>query len=423
MSAARVARVAGGSRVRGADRLRRRYNLGPQGYIPVVRMQGGGGGDTPGDRLESAAAGQGPEAREVSVMKWGLVPAFAKRTEDFDVFKGGSSTFNARIESAEQSNMWRRLLNSRRGVVLFDGFYEWKTRGKTKTPMFIRNRDGYEGHTISARPDDECAKAVLPTCSQDEEGPAHAPLMLAALFDVWRPKDKAAEAEGEPLESATILTMEPDGTPMFEVHDRMPVFLTPQTAALWLDHSAPFAKIVGTVVKASQQHAQQQLHLYEVSNLVSSVKNESPDCILPKKEMDAKKYSAGLGRFFQKSGDQSKSADSKPGGAAKTAPAPLLAGGVLAACQKAAAEAPTTPSFGGLSSCQPSSREEEDAQLAAALAASSPAAKKEEVLQPTSHDEEEAQLAAALSASLAEQGKKRPAEKPLSGPEKAGRMG
>merc|ERR1712048_285744 len=84
----------------------------------------------------------------VCAMRWGLVPSFAKRAEDFDVFKGGSSTFNARVEGAETSNLWRRLLNSNRGVVIFDGFYEWKASAKGKVPMFIRNSDEYIGHTI-----------------------------------------------------------------------------------------------------------------------------------------------------------------------------------------------------------------------------------------------------------------------------------
>jgi len=310
-------------------------------------------------------------------MRWGLVPAFAKRMEDFDVFKGGSSTFNARIETAESSGLWRRLVNSKRGVVLFDGFYEWKTSGKAKTPMFIRNRDEYDGHVIGPHPrsndrdpkdTDEVLLPEKQTQSQAESvddqseptGPRHAPLMLAALFDVWRgPKGdgaKTAEADEarEPLESVTILTMEPDGTPMLEVHNRMPVFLSPESAALWLDLSQPYSKIVGSIVKASQAHAQKQLLLYEVSNLVSSVKNESPDCIVPKKEVDAKRFSTGLGRFFQP----------KPAGGGS----PGLTSGRSKG--PAASPSPPTPDFGSVASCRPASSEEEEAQLAAALAAS-----------------------------------------------------
>lgn len=41
--------------------------------------------------------------------------------------------------------------------------------------------------------------------------------MMAALYDIWKP---GKEAEGEALESASILTMDSSGTPVFKVHDR-----------------------------------------------------------------------------------------------------------------------------------------------------------------------------------------------------------
>lgn len=335
MSGERCRRVAGGARFRNLGRLRPRYNLGPQSYIPVVRgtPRGAGGQSTP-----SAAAG--PRGRELCAMKWGLVPSFAKRPEDFDVFKGGSSTFNARVEGLDSSSMWKRLLDSHRGVVLFDGFYEWKTVGKGKVPMFIRNRDEYDGHamlpsaddhgdTKEKCPDADASHADLPvlhiqTASQAEvasqaegaeaaqgaeasqAGPPHAPLMLAALFDTWRPREtKLGEASAdECLETVTIITMGSDGTPVAQVHDRMPVFLTPETAAAWLDSSVSFGKAIGPILRTAQAHANEQLSIYEVSSLVSNVKSESPDCVLPKKEMDAKQFSKGLGKFFAKKGQE-----------------------------------------------------------------------------------------------------------------------
>jgi len=115
------------------------------------------------------------------------------------------------------------------------------------------------------------------------------------------------------LESATILTMDSAGTPMFKVHDRMPVFLTPATAALWLDPAKSFSEVVAPVLKASEAHAQ-GLFMYEVSPLVSSVKNESPDCILPKKEMDKRSLSGGLGRFFKKSEAGASAGERRAGG-------------------------------------------------------------------------------------------------------------
>jgi len=272
-------------KVRGAAKFRVRYNLGPQGYLPVVRH---------------AASGENDSEREVCIMRWGLVPSFAKRSEDYDAFKGGSSTFNTRVEGAESSGLWRRLLDSKRCVVLLDGFYEWKVVGKGKVPMFIRNHDNYNGHTILASSKVE-EKADLSTGastpSDANQGPSHAPLMLAALYDVWRSEGSSSEGE---VESASILTMEPDGTAMMGVHDRMPVFLTPETAALWLDPGQKWTNVIGTVVSASRLHAQHELLLCEVSTLVSNIRNESADCILSKKDHDARQLSKGIGRFFQK---------------------------------------------------------------------------------------------------------------------------
>eukprot|EP00438_Fugacium_kawagutii_P034427 Skav211618 [mRNA] locus=scaffold3083:370789:373484:- [translate_table: standard] len=53
----------------------------------------------------------------VCAMRWGLVPSFAKNEEDA-----------AKTHGAESRNLWKRLLDKRRCVVLFDGFYEWKAQ-------------------------------------------------------------------------------------------------------------------------------------------------------------------------------------------------------------------------------------------------------------------------------------------------------
>ncbi|CAK9001262.1 unnamed protein product [Durusdinium trenchii] len=196
------ARRGGHTKVRNAEKLKTKYNLGPMNYVPVVR----------------SVEGSGPYAspdREVCAMRWGLVPSFAKQEEDFNAFKGGSSTFNARIEGAETRNLWRRLLDTRRCIVLFDGFYEWKAHadGKTKIPMFIRNKDEYDGHVIPWVSDEANE-------DEKEKPDGHAPLLLAGLYDTWQ--DDAKEPK-DLLESAwhPVKLLK-------QVHDRMPVFLTPR---------------------------------------------------------------------------------------------------------------------------------------------------------------------------------------------------
>lgn len=235
-------------------------------------------------------------------MRWGLVPSFAKRAEDYDVFKGGSSTFNARVESLEQSGLWRRLVDRKRGVILLDGFFEWKTVGSTKTPMFIRHRDGYAGDAIKQGGPSAADRAEKTDRMLNEaDGPPQPPLLLAALYDSWRqPEAISASNDDGLLETTTIVTMEPFQTPLASIHDRMPVFLTPETAALWLDVDAHFADVLGLVLRESQRHANEELTLYEVPPLVSKIGNDCPECLMPKKEYDARQLSKGIGRFFQK---------------------------------------------------------------------------------------------------------------------------
>eukprot|EP00435_Cladocopium_sp_Y103_P046964 s1213_g13.t1 len=235
LSGDKCRRIAGGARrggftkVRNAEKLKTKYNLGPMNYVPVVR----------------SVEGSGPYAnfdREVCAMRWGLVPSFAKNEEEYNAFKGGNSTFNARIEGAETRNLWRRLLDKRRCIVLFDGFYEWKAHvdGKTKIPMFIRNKDEYDGHVIPWPTKDEA--------DEDEKRDGHAPLLLAGLYDTWQDDSK------ELLESVTILTMDPQHTAMEKVHDRMPVFLTPDSLAFAAGLTAVFDQRVFSSIAAAVLH-------------------------------------------------------------------------------------------------------------------------------------------------------------------------
>ena len=61
---------------------------------------------------------------------------------------------------------------------------------------------------------------------------------MAGLWDRWM-------GGGEPLESFTIITTTPNGV-VGEVHDRMPVILSPEDGAAWLEQgSAGLCRPVG----------------------------------------------------------------------------------------------------------------------------------------------------------------------------------
>jgi len=106
------------SSVSGEDDWNPRYNIAPTQSVPVIRLN-------PKEPV-----------RQLSLMKWGLVPAWAK-----DV-SGAASMVNARSETAATKAAFRDPLTSRRCLIPADGFYEWQRRGKAKQPYCFEVEDG-----------------------------------------------------------------------------------------------------------------------------------------------------------------------------------------------------------------------------------------------------------------------------------------
>lgn len=69
---------------------------------------------------------------------WGLLPSWAI---DADT---GVKTFNALAETVAEKASFLSAFKSRKCLVPVNGFYEWQTSGKTKTPYFIRTPDPKE---------------------------------------------------------------------------------------------------------------------------------------------------------------------------------------------------------------------------------------------------------------------------------------
>ncbi len=146
------------------------YKIAPTTFQPVIR-----------ESRESSD-------REMVLMRWGLIPYFAKSLADFK----GISTINARAESIEKSPTWRTPFQRRRCLVPTDGFYEWKRLDpKTKRPYSFTMRD-------------------------------EAPFAFAGLWDAWK------EPDGGWLQSFSIVTTEANEL-MSSVHIRMPSSCTRRT--------------------------------------------------------------------------------------------------------------------------------------------------------------------------------------------------
>lgn len=176
--------------------------------------------------------------KRLVAMRWGLVPSWAT---DPTI---GSKLINARGETLTQKAAFKDAFRRRRCLVLGDGFFEWQKQGATKTPLFIH--------------------------LQPERS-----FGFAGLYETWTPP------LGEPLVTCTIVTTEPNEL-VRPIHDRMPVILAKEAEDLWLD---PELEDHTRLLDLLQAYPAAEMDAYTVSNLVNSVKNDSPECIQPAKVM------------------------------------------------------------------------------------------------------------------------------------------
>src|SRR3989442_1484921 len=107
-----------------------RFNLPPRlpGFVPHYNVA-----PTQLQWTISRDEERAPVARQ---MKWGLVPSWAT---DPSI---GNRMINARAESLSTSPAFRDSLQTRRCVILANGYYEWKVAGKSKAPFYFRLNDG-----------------------------------------------------------------------------------------------------------------------------------------------------------------------------------------------------------------------------------------------------------------------------------------
>jgi putative SOS response-associated peptidase YedK len=150
-----------------------RYNIAPTQGISAVRMSRDG-------------------SLELVDLRWGLVPFWAR---DPSI---GSRMINARAETIAEKPSFRNAFRKRRCLILADGFYEWRKEVATKIPYFVSRREGE-------------------------------PMAFAGLWEDWTNKET-----GVSIQSATIVTTAANEF-MAELHQRMPVVLTPELAPRWLD--------------------------------------------------------------------------------------------------------------------------------------------------------------------------------------------
>jgi putative SOS response-associated peptidase YedK len=215
------------------------YNVAPTKPVYAVLTRAPRDEDGHGD----AAPTRPPEPqRELRVLRWGLVPSWAK---DPSI---GSRMINARAETVSEKPAFRSAFAKRRCLLPADGYFEWQappagTKGK-KQPYFI------------CRPD-------------------HGVLAFAGLYEFWRDRSRPADDPGAWLVTTTIITTSaPDE--LGEIHDRMPMVIDPASWADWLDPANADVADVRALLAPAQSTG---LINYPVATLVNSVRNNGPELI------------------------------------------------------------------------------------------------------------------------------------------------
>ena len=193
------------------------YNVAPQSLQPVVRLD--------------SETGQ----RELTVMRWGLVPFWAKDA------KIGYSTINAKSETVTTSPAFREAIKRRRCLVPAEWFYEWqKIDAKTKQPYAIGLRDD----SLFA---------------------------FAGLWETWKDKTK-----DQVLETYTVLTTDPNEL-LEPIHDRMPVILALKDYQRWLEPG----EATHLPVDLLRPYPAEEMKAWKVGSAVGNVRNNTPELIVP----------------------------------------------------------------------------------------------------------------------------------------------
>jgi putative SOS response-associated peptidase YedK len=218
------------------------YNVAPTKSVYAVLSRDGKDSRDGGDEEKPAPS------RQLRVVRWGLVPSWAK---DVSI---GSRLINARSETVAEKPAFRRAFARRRCLLPADGYYEWMVLGaaeasdrpgkKAKQPYFIHRADG-------------------------------GPLAFAGLYELWRDRSVPDEDPAAWLWSATIITTTaPDE--LGEIHDRMPMVIPPDSWADWLDPANTDVADLRALLAPAMASG---LATYPVSTEVNSVRNNGPQLI------------------------------------------------------------------------------------------------------------------------------------------------
>jgi putative SOS response-associated peptidase YedK len=199
-----------------------RYSVAPTDVIPIIR--------------ERRHSDSGEVTRTIDPAVWDFHPSFSKESK--------RPNFNARIETVATNGLWKGAFASARCIVPMRGYYEWaeieEDGKKVKQPHFIHGN----ADTLAA----------------------------AGIYT-------ARKVDDEWVLSTAIITREARDA-SGEVHDRMPVFITPDIYDEWLSPQklgtdAEREGILSLIHSVSDQVAS-TITTYEVDRRVNNSRTVDP---------------------------------------------------------------------------------------------------------------------------------------------------
>ena len=174
-------------------------------------------------------------ARRLDLLRFGAVVRWAPSATT------GRMLINARVETVATLRSFREALALRRCIVPVNGYYEWQVQRELKRPHYIHNTEG-------------------------------APIALAGIWQRW------ATRQGEPQEGFVLITRPARGF-LSDIHDRMPLTVSPSLIDCWLDPRERDANDLAPVLTAAPQFEGWTAH--EVAPIVNKPSNDSPECLSP----------------------------------------------------------------------------------------------------------------------------------------------
>jgi putative SOS response-associated peptidase YedK len=171
-----------------------------------------------------------PFPDRIQTFRWGLIPGWVRDPGKAEAIR--VRTLNARFETLRQRASFKQVIDTRRCLVLTDGFFEFREVGGRKYPYFIHMRSGE-------------------------------PFALAGLWDAWR-----NPATGGEEKTFTIVTV-PANPLLARIHNtkkRMPLILSREAEREWL--ARPFGK--DEVREVTEGFGETVLEAYPVTRRIAS---------------------------------------------------------------------------------------------------------------------------------------------------------